>query len=67
MKRSVTFLMVISMFAVVAVQAQKKATFYTAGKYTGIKPSGKPYVDFEGIDVFLAQSCRRNVCPCDKS
>lgn len=56
MKRSVIFLMVISMFAVVAVQAQKKAAFYTAGKYTGIKPSGKPYVDFEGIDVYLAQS-----------
>lgn len=56
MKRSVIFLMVISLFAAAAVQAQKKAAFYTAGKYTGMKPSGKPYVDFEGIDVYLTQT-----------
>jgi hypothetical protein len=48
--------MAISLVAAVAVQAQKKRSFFTAGKYTGIKPSGKPYVDFEGIDVYLAQS-----------
>ena len=43
--------------AAAAAEAQKKAAaFYTAGHYSGIKPSGKPYVDFEGIDVYLTQT-----------
>ncbi len=58
MKRSIIFLITIAILsAAAAAEAQKKAAaFYTAGHYSGIKPSGKPYVDFEGIDVYLTQT-----------